>query len=265
MADPRRAVGYIRAYHGSPHRFDRFDISKLGTGEGNQTYGHGLYFAGREAVAQRYRDELARITIDGEDVDKLASMRANNSGKANPIHNIADYMAVYGSDVRDALREGAPDLIKVYDRLVKEDRIGRVGHMYEVNLKTRPDVLIDYDRGFNDQPSAFKDVLRSSLVRNGYLSSGETNSSQVDGALRRWSADFAYLHQNLIGSTLNRRFIAPTPEDIAATLRDAGIPGLRYLDQGSRGQNRGTHNYVMFDDNLIDILRRYAAGGHVHG
>jgi len=31
----------IRAYHGSPHDFERFDASKIGTGEGAQAYWHG--------------------------------------------------------------------------------------------------------------------------------------------------------------------------------------------------------------------------------
>jgi hypothetical protein len=31
----------IKAYHGSPHSFERFDSSKIGTGEGAQVYGHG--------------------------------------------------------------------------------------------------------------------------------------------------------------------------------------------------------------------------------
>ena len=42
----------IRAYHGSPYDFDRFDMSKIGTGEGAQAYGHGLYFAENPAVAR---------------------------------------------------------------------------------------------------------------------------------------------------------------------------------------------------------------------
>lgn len=50
----------ITAYHGSPHDFDQFDISKLGTGEGNQSYGHGLYFAGNEKIAKHYRDTLTK-------------------------------------------------------------------------------------------------------------------------------------------------------------------------------------------------------------
>jgi hypothetical protein len=39
-------------------------------------------------------------------------------------------------------------------------------------------------------------------------------------------------------------------------LLDFGIPGLRYLDQGSRGSGRGTHNYVIWDANRIKITKR---------
>jgi hypothetical protein len=45
--DPRIAES-IEAWHGSPHDIDRFDSSRIGTGEGAQTYGHGLYFAENE-------------------------------------------------------------------------------------------------------------------------------------------------------------------------------------------------------------------------
>lgn len=41
----RDEVGAIRAYHASPHDFDKFSMDKLGTGEGAQAYGKGLYFA----------------------------------------------------------------------------------------------------------------------------------------------------------------------------------------------------------------------------
>ena len=39
-------------------------------------------------------------------------------------------------------------------------------------------------------------------------------------------------------------------------LRDAGIPGIRYLDGGSRGAGQGTSNYVVFDSDLTEILKR---------
>ncbi len=50
----------IDAYHGSPHEFEQFDSSKIGTGEGAQAFGHGLYFAGREGTAIVYRDRLSQ-------------------------------------------------------------------------------------------------------------------------------------------------------------------------------------------------------------
>jgi hypothetical protein len=59
--------GPIRAYHGSPHDFDRFDFSKIGTGEGAQAYGHGLYFAENEGVAADYRKKLAGGAYQGLD------------------------------------------------------------------------------------------------------------------------------------------------------------------------------------------------------
>jgi hypothetical protein len=40
-------------------------------------------------------------------------------------------------------------------------------------------------------------------------------------------------------------------------LREAGIPGVRYLDGASRGAGEGSSNYVVFDDQLVDILRKY--------
>src|SRR4029453_2036207 len=48
----------IKAYHGSPHDFEQFSLAKIGTGEGAQAYGHGLYFAEKPEVAKQYRDAL---------------------------------------------------------------------------------------------------------------------------------------------------------------------------------------------------------------
>jgi hypothetical protein len=59
----------IEAYHGSPHRFDKFSMENIGTGEGAQAYGHGLYFADSEDVARNYRNDLTqRGLLGGKDV-----------------------------------------------------------------------------------------------------------------------------------------------------------------------------------------------------
>ena len=50
----------VTAWHGSPHLFDKFKSEAIGTGEGAQAYGHGLYLAENPKVAQGYQKTLAK-------------------------------------------------------------------------------------------------------------------------------------------------------------------------------------------------------------
>ena len=50
---------FQEAFHGSPYRFERFDTSLIGKGEGAQMYGWGLYFAGKKEVAEFYWASLS--------------------------------------------------------------------------------------------------------------------------------------------------------------------------------------------------------------
>ena len=62
QAQPAGAI----VYHGSPHKFDKFDASKTGTGEGAQAYGHGLYFAENPEVARTYQAKVPKMRGTGE-------------------------------------------------------------------------------------------------------------------------------------------------------------------------------------------------------
>lgn len=65
MAIPANAQSEIfnqMAWHGSPYNFDSFDLGAIGTGEGNQVHGWGLYFSENEKTAQRYRQLLKKKT-----------------------------------------------------------------------------------------------------------------------------------------------------------------------------------------------------------
>lgn len=59
---------YQTAFHGSPHKFEKFDLGSVGTGTGIQAHGWGLYFAFSKNTAKRYRDRLKgrRDTYTGE-------------------------------------------------------------------------------------------------------------------------------------------------------------------------------------------------------
>ena len=223
--------GGIRAFHGSPHRFDRFDISKIGTGEGAQAYGRGLYFAENEGVAKAYRDH----------VKDMAMLSANNK-RMSEIAREMESLKVPGS-YREFRAPRGYELAKEYDRLMEQKMAP--GHMYEVNIRANPDQFLDWDRPLADQ-SPF---VRQRLPPKGTAIDPmhqffEPPPSRGPGTVPDYYAS-----------------LAGNEGTSSRILRDAGIPGIKYLDQGSRGAGEGSRNYVVFDDSLIDILRRYGILG----
>jgi len=54
----------VRAYHGTPFLFDKFNSDKIGTGEGAQAFGYGLYFTSKKEIAQDYATTLSRKIQD---------------------------------------------------------------------------------------------------------------------------------------------------------------------------------------------------------
>jgi len=61
------------AFHGTPHVVEGgFKLNKIGTGEGAQVYGHGLYFAESKGVAKQYQRQLGdtEVRFRGALVDK---------------------------------------------------------------------------------------------------------------------------------------------------------------------------------------------------
>lgn len=63
IASERMLSEMPKVWHGSPHTFDRFSLDHIGTGQGAQTYGWGLYFASVRDVAIAYRDKLTRSRL----------------------------------------------------------------------------------------------------------------------------------------------------------------------------------------------------------
>jgi hypothetical protein len=62
-------IGALTAWHGTPHAIKgAFDISKIGTGEGAQAYGHGMYFAENPKVSEYYKNLADNVlyTKEGE-------------------------------------------------------------------------------------------------------------------------------------------------------------------------------------------------------
>lgn len=268
----------IRAYHGSPYDFDKFDASKIGTGEGAQAYGHGLYFAGNENVARSYRDSLSgQVMIDGvpmsDDVTGndyiLAHALANKQNESvNKWRQTAQERYDYFSRLTDEARaryrqdpegdgvlselgrvkhaaELEADTLAAFRRLEGKRVERNPGRMYEVEIAHPENALLDWDKNFANQPPAVRDSLRAlGITDDDLFSSGR-------GIM--WA----------VRDAVDPLKMPPGAQSAAMLMRDNGIPGIRYLDEGSRAAKKGTRNYVMFPgtEDQIRILRKYAVPG----
>lgn len=266
------AMGAIRAYHGTPHDFDKFDLSKIGTGEGAQAYGHGLYFAEAEDTARAYQKALAPGMDDGAlraagvpDQD-LRSMRQFTQSAVDPDIALRDWLSWTG-------KQETPDVRAAF---MREWDQRNPGHMYEVNINAEPDEFLDWDRPLSEQPES---VRRALLDEGGVVPDFRANpdieeymSPHINGEwegvtggefhriLERMASD-DLLPPNGPGVNLDGAGRA----DAAAFLSNEGVSGIRYLDQGSRAAGEGSSNYVVFDDALVEIIRKYGLAAVLGG
>jgi hypothetical protein len=92
----------IRAYHGSPHEFDKFDLSKIGSGKGANNYGSGIYLAESEAAAQAYKPPNGRmyeVNVKADPADLLAWDKPLSSQSNKVRDAISNYASSVKSDV----------------------------------------------------------------------------------------------------------------------------------------------------------------------
>jgi hypothetical protein len=177
LAPYMAGAGVIKAYHGSPHRFDKFRMDRIGTGEGAQAYGHGLYFAENEGVARSYRDALTGDTssfgiqnADG-DVFDVADFAADVAQELNidfedfghvgwnkAFRNYAEQGGVLGLDVRGVPHPFEADGYAAAEKFLREND-GYIspqapGSMYEVNINANPEDFLDWDAPLSAQPES---------------------------------------------------------------------------------------------------------------
>ena len=253
----------IKAFHGSPHDFDKFSMDKIGTGEGAQAYGHGLYFAEAEPVAKQYRDQLkwkgadfnephniAQNAIDRHNGDREAAVASLESAveSTKRFHrgNVPPAQAKANADVEQAiahLRSGDPIT----------GSAPTPGHMYEVNINADPEHFLDWDKPLSEQHPKVRDAVSSAMLPSESFKGPLKTRAEAAKA-----GDFSGIDGasalKLLGDYSN-------PSAASQALRNAGIPGIKYLDQGSRTAGEGSRNYVVFNHDLIDIVKKYAVAG----
>ena len=114
---------YQAAWHGSPHDFDEFDLGAVGSGEGNQAHGWGLYFAKDKKVSKLYKEVLSKA--QGSNKSSLFKVEIPNETELLP--------------------EQYP--ISGYSRYVKDSLKNGLHKMSEEQLERFTSLLIKYHKG----------------------------------------------------------------------------------------------------------------------
>ena len=225
-------------WHGSPHKFDAFDASKIGAGEGAQAYGHGLYLADAPEVAGQYAANVK---------DMGAVQRINTE-----LSTLSDAMgkdAIPGAYRKYRTDSGA-QAAKRYDELmVARDSVRNApGSLYKVDL---PDEhiakMLDWDKPLSEQHPDVQAAVNN--IKDGLPLSSEG-----------WNPK-PWIEADPLASTFHNTMHREgllTQDALSDALQKAGVPGIRYLDGGSRGAGAGTSNYVIFpgNENMLQILDR---------
>jgi hypothetical protein len=299
---PIRVENPITAYHGSPYEFDEFDPAHIGSGEGAQVYGHGLYFAKNEDVARQYRDSVTgskripqseRVLIDGKPLGEHPEFQAISSklGKA-ALGSLLETHNGDGTLVAAQLRNRAANSIAAnphvdpqviaapYEQAAKfAETLGRTragenprvkvlphpkGHMYEVALHAPEEHFLDWYKPIVEQPHVLEKLSKS---KNKHVQN-LINSELIRNANKNRSSyglDIGKVTGEDVIKHLSYAMTGePTHPRASKALAAAGIPGIKYLDQVSRDTGESTHNYVVFDPKHIETVRRYAKGGLVY-
>jgi len=282
-------------WHGSPHKFDKFDSSKIGTGEGAQAYGHGLYLAESPAVAKQYQDALSDFDmfVKGQPFNNADPMhRAAEAIRTaqDGGHSITDVAARLQRSIADLQSRGKPWA----DELARE-QIGTLhalqsgkapglelkskGALYKVDLPDEDIArMLDWDKPLSQQAPEVRGLLRKHGISGrlwevqavgdgpqGYLNDRFIYDSAIDA--RKQITELrnqGYYARPFIDGMGNGKTGAEFVRDLndpaqqSERLRAMGIPGIRYLDGGSRGTGQGSSNFVVFpgNENRLKILER---------
>jgi len=286
----RAPIQEIMTYHGTPHRFEptpenplgEFMASKIGTGEGAQAYGHGIYLAEHEPTARYYAE-----SVSSQHGQKLVDKAGNEISFPNPdAEGLAEVYLKGSSGYPEAKKqllelakdsEYADTYMQAVDALNKWESQGiKIGKQKEPAVYTSDlpdemvDRMLDWDKPLSEQPQRIRDAFGVKIRDYDYedalsekAKKAGLSINDLPEANEYWKEIDASLNDaNMTGEEIVRSLTkrAQGSKKLASDyLKALGIPGIKYLDAGSRGDKaKPTRNFVVFpgEEKKVKILKR---------
>jgi hypothetical protein len=271
---------FLDVYHGTPHTLPpternplgEFDASKIGTGEGAQAYGYGIYTAEAPDVAKGYANRLGSnlIMVDGKPMDfndpvhLAASILSDPNNAGLPAKNLASAIRY---DPKGIVPFGAESKAEEIAQVLESGNIPKFtnqkGNLYKVDL---PDekiaTMLDWDEPLSKQPKTIQNWLKDSM--NPYRA--QLGAKDVGGNEPTGSLIYNRLAELMSEGKKSDVFTNAAnygAKNASQELADAGIAGIKYFDEGSRAAGQGTRNFVVFpnEEKSMTILERNGMTG----
>ena len=275
MIEPRTGLLSMTGYHGTPHRFPptetiplgEFDLQKIGTGEGAQAFGHGIYVAEHPDTAKTYArsSEGAYKRLSGHLEPKVERAYDYMDRGMSTMDTVGEMSKVYP----DASFEEISDAIDEARALVPRDK-----SLYEVDIPDEviDNQMLDWDKPLSEQSEAVRRALEGFKLPRDQLEPGrqagqagwqlydkETGYLDTDYSFSSEKEAMDFL-ENPTGSDIYNLLSGGNDPAMAAevssSLRSKGISGIKYKDAASRGGEGGTRNFVLFDPDVATITAR---------
>lgn len=274
-------------WHGTGAYFSRFSLDKVGSGEGTQAHGYGLYIAQPRETAEEYRYQLSSgnsVVVYYGDVYEETNNGWMLMGDGNDAGNVVDYddpvarafdeFSRYGNvneaieslkselnDMRDGLNEEELEALEedsdyiriqeVIDILEREDlEEGSSGSLFKVEIPEM-DVLLEENANYDDQPEKVQKAL-DRLIRD--LKKERKSKKQNDYDEENYSEEVKMNelfenYKNMSGEEIYDAI--GRPKYTSELMNEYGIKGITYV-----GSSDG-RCFVIFDEDAIEIIDRY--------
>lgn len=259
------AAKQVVAWHGSPYSFDKFTTNAMGTGEGAQAFGWGLYFTDLESIARKYSENEELITKHIE--------RQYEFGLPDRFYNIPSSFKSNKEDLTNYIDgqikgfEGVPYQQKEWQKL-KNAVQSYKATTYKVSLhkgKTPSEYTwLEWDKPVNKE---IKEKIKNKLNEIGINSKtlSKTQISWVNGErLEKEVPAYDFIDESKTGQEIYEGIaikfngeLNSVQKEASLFLLESGIDGIKYpaesISNGATSDTARGFNYVVFDENAVTI------------
>ena len=248
---------FMIVYHGSGAKFDRFDHSHMGEGEGNQAFGWGTYVTEVEGIGRTYAKAAA--AKDGDLMTRYTSyirdrMASGISFEAAKKELMERLEKIYEKQTDETLYANFRESFKKLKALTERELPLR--ELYTVEIpEDNGDNYLDWSKKLNDIEEDFLTGIDNKLYN-------EDDWRRVEsGGLTRFTKGekTIVLNPNATVADIYEELSVGlgSPKSASEFLNSLGYIGISYpAEYMSGGRSDGARNYVIFNENNAKIVDR---------